>query len=203
MNKKQDGDLEEQTETTTDSLISEALDSLESQKREDEEEDGIVELPKQETDGQRVAKIDVQQVVNKETYMLLAADFDNFRKRALKERHEWERQGQERILTGFLDILDNLARGVQQASSEEGALIDGMRMVLSQSESWLSSLGLERIPALGAEFDPSVHDAAARVDSPQAKDGEILEEIKRGYRWKNSDRLLRPASVVVCKKQET
>lgn len=198
MSNKKNGDLEEQSPPNkTDALIQEALSGLDAHK----EEDGIAEFQGKDTDSQKVAQIDLQQYVNKETYMRLAADFDNFRKRALKERKEWERQGQEKVLHGFLDILDNLSRGVKQAEKETGALADGMRMVLSQCETWMTGLGFERIPTESQKFDPNIHDAVARVENAEAEDGDILEEVKRGYRWANSDRLLRPASVVVCKSE--
>lgn len=193
----------------TDSLIDQAIDDLGTEEYQDTgevpvskdlrpESDEIVSMeePKKEA----VAKIDLQQYVQKEAYMRLAADFDNFRKRALKERGEWERQGREKTLRSFLDILDNLARGLEQSEDKESPLYTGMQMVLSQAENWLKAEGLERIKCKGQSFDPNVHDAVARVEDPSKPDGSIIEEVKRGYKW--HDRLLRPASVVVSKNSE-
>jgi molecular chaperone GrpE len=193
------------SKSRTDDLIDEALKNLNvsvNQIRDDElgevkEASGFEE----NTDSKKVARIDPKQYVEKEAYMRLAADFDNFRKRALKERHEWERQGKEKILRGFLDVLDNLARASQQADGAKSPLADGIRMVLSQAENWLSSEGLERIKSMGEVFDPAIHEAIARVADPSEADGTIIEETRRGYRW--PDRLLRPASVVVSKSGET
>jgi len=153
------------------------------------------------TDGKRVAKIDLKQYVEKEAFMRLAADFDNFRKRVLKERVEWERQGKEKVLRGFLEIIDNLRRGLSQPDATIGPLAEGMRMVLSQAEFWLQQEGLERVPTVGIPFDPSIHEAVARVEDLSKVDGTIVEEVRAGYRW--ADRLLRPASVVVVKSGDT
>jgi len=153
------------------------------------------------TDGKRVAKIDLKQYVEKEAFMRVAADFDNFRKRVLKERVEWERQGKEKVLRGFLEIIDNLRRGLNQPDATIGPLAEGMRMVLSQAEFWLQQEGLERVPTVGIPFDPAIHEAVARIEDLSKVDGTIVEEVRAGYRW--ADRLLRPASVVVVKSGDT
>lgn len=198
--------------TKTDDLIQEAIESFEQESKASRAKPGEVDESMElrsvdrnpdydVTDGKRVARIDVKQYVEKEAFMRLAADFDNFRKRVLKERAEWERQGKERVLRGFLDILDNLRRGIQQPDSQVGPLAEGMRMVLSQAESWLQSEGLERIPSVGQMFDPTIHEAIAKVEDLSKPDGTIVEETRCGYRW--GDRLLRPASVVVVKSTDT
>jgi len=185
-------DQDSDKNSIADELIQEALENLDS-----EGEMAPVEDPRASGAKEKVARIDLQQYVEKEAYMRLAADFDNFRKRALKERQEWERQGKEKALRGAFDVIDNLARGLAQAAEDEGALATGMKMVLSQAEAWLLSEGFERIPSLGEKFNPSVHEAVAQVPNPDKDDGEVVEEIKRGYQWKG--RVLRPASVVVVK----
>jgi len=185
----------------TDQLIDEALGdmgALEIEAETDPEDEIIeIETPEKPKNKEPVAKIDVQQYVEKEAYMRLAADFDNFRRRALKERREWERQGQEKILCEVLEVLDNFERGIHQAEGDESPLAIGMRMVFSQMENLLSHQGLERIKTVGEMFDPSVHDAVSRVEDAEKEDGTIVEEIRRGYKWNN--RLLRPASVAVVK----
>jgi len=194
----------------TDDLINEALKNLgheesdKQSKAKSADESEIVESENiSDTDGKKreaVAKIDLQQFVDKEAYMRLAADFDNFRRRALKERKEWERQGKDKILRDLLDVIDNFSRGLSQAKDSEGPLATGMKMVLSQMEQILSSEGLEKIKTMGEKFDPAIHDAVARIESPGKQDGEIIEELKCGYKY--SDRLLRPASVVVAKSDQ-
>lgn len=168
-----------------------AVDKTEEVHEEIKEKEGISK------DSGAIAKIDLQQFVEKEAYLRLAADFENFRRRAVKERQDSEKAGKEKILRGFLDILDNLDRGLGQASGETSPLADGIRMVLSQVDSWLKAEGLSRIECEGRVFDPAVHEAVAQEESATYAAGTILREVRRGYRW--SDRLLRPAAVIVSK----
>lgn len=210
---------EPENKTKTEDLIDEALKSFEDSQRSsagfgsassagfnsqtpsDEIRSAERNPDYDQTDGKKVARIDVKQYVEKEAFMRLAADFDNFRKRVLKERGEWERQGKEKVLRGFLDILDNLKRGLSQPDSQMGPLAEGMRMVLSQAEAWLASEGLQRIATIGEMFDPALHEAVAKVQDLSKPDGMIIEETRCGYRW--GDRLLRPASVVVVKSNDS
>ena len=178
-----------------DLLIEEAVRSIEEQEAKGTEDSS----EEKDTKGS-IAQIDLQQYVDKEAYLRLAADFENFRRRAIKERTEAERIGKEKALRSFLEIFDNLERGLHQAKDDQGPLADGMRMILSQAETWLKQEGLERIPSVGQIFNPQVHEAVSQIENPQIPTGQIVEELKRGYQW--SDRLLRPAAVIVCKNPE-
>ncbi len=179
-------------------LIEEALRAVEQREAEAARGSDEVESKSGGSEGpSAVAKIDLQQYIEKEAYLRLAADFENFRKRSAKEKLDAERTGRERVLRGFLEILDNLERGLAQAKEEKGPLADGMRMILSQAEAWLRSEGLERVESVGKVFDPSVHDAISQMESSTVAAGFVTDEVKRGYTW--GGRLLRPAAVVVSK----
>jgi molecular chaperone GrpE len=143
---------------------------------------------------------DFQKYVEKEAYLRLAADLENFRKRAIRERQEAERNGRERILRGCLEIFDNLERGLKGAKDQNDPLAEGIKMILSQVENWLKSEGLQSIATKGEIFDPAVHEAVTQIERQDLPNGSIVEEVRKGYRW--SDRLLRPASVVVSKQKE-
>lgn len=187
--------------TNTDELIQQALENLENtQNKTDEAEEGAIQESTGEQKREQVAKIDVQQYVEKEAYMRLAADFDNFRRRALKERQEWEKQGREAVLRPLLDVLDNFGRGIEQAKDEESPLATGMTMIYSQMEQLLVSQGLRRIPTKGEKFNPEFHEAVAKIPSKEFEVNTIIEEVKCGFTWQ--DRLLRPASVVVSAEVE-
>lgn len=144
-----------------------------------------------------IAQIDLQKYVDREAYLRLAADLENFRKRAIRERQEAERNGREKILRGCLEIFDNLERGLRGAKDQQDPLAEGIRMVLSQVENWLRSEGIQIIQSKGAIFDPTIHEAVSQIERSDLPTGTVVEEIRRGYRW--SDRLLRPASVIVSK----
>ncbi len=186
-----------------DLLIEEAVKAVESYETESAQSppsDEVREKESSSKDTGAIARIDLQQVVDKEAYLRLAADFENFRKRAIKDRQDSERAGKEKVLRGFLDILDNLDRGMGPALEQGGPLADGIRMILSQIESWLKTEGLIRIETLGQAFDPNLHEAISQIETTAVAPGHIVQEIRRGYRW--SDRLMRAATVVVSKKAE-
>ncbi len=194
-----------------DRLIEEAVKAVEAEERLQANRTGMIDLDAPGDESQEiaekknptttgpVARIDLQQYVEKEAYLRLAADYENFRKRAQRDRVDAERSGRERILRGFLEILDNLERGLSQSKEDNSPVAEGMRMVLSQCENWLRSEGLERVVTVGQPFDPALHEAISQREDADAESGTILEEAKRGYKW--HDRLLRPACVVVCKNE--
>lgn len=198
------GDKKSDKKSKADMLIEEAVRSVEA--REVDPIDAAIEAagelqeksPSKNTG--EIAKIDLQQFVEKEAYLRLAADFENFRRRASKERQDAERSGKEKVLRDFLDILDNLDRAMAQVSDQTNPLVDGIRMVLSQIEQWFKGEGLTRIESLGKPFDPNVHEAVSQVETDGLPSGHVAQEVRRGYRW--SDRLLRPAAVIVNRRQD-
>ncbi|HEY8961562.1 MAG TPA: nucleotide exchange factor GrpE [Luteolibacter sp.] len=138
----------------------------------------------------------------KDAAMRTAADLDNFRKRAAREREEAVRYANQRLLEELLPVIDNFEMGMQAASKEQGSMIYiGMDMVRRQLSDFLSSQGAEEIPSEGKDFDPNVHEAVQQEETTDAPEGRVLRVIRRGFRLR--DRLLRPASVVVSKAPAT
>ena len=124
-----------------------------------------------------------------------AADFDNFRKRAMRERQEYVTLANERLVKELLPILDDLERAlVAAAEHEEAALEDGVRLVHQSLAGLLARPGLEEIDAAGA-FDPHVHEALLSQPS-EAEEGSVIDVVQKGY--KLGDRVVRPARVVVA-----
>jgi len=124
-----------------------------------------------------------------------AADFDNFRKRALREREEFATLANERIVKELLPILDDLERALVAASEhEEAALEDGVRLVHRALAGLLERNGLREIETGGA-FDPHVHEALLSQPS-EAEAGSVIDVVQKGYRL--GDRVVRPARVVVA-----
>lgn len=182
-----------------DRLIQEALKAVEKEEIVESDSDSkeLSEISVVDDEPSGPIQIDLKKYVDREAYLRLLAEFENFRKRAQKDKEAAELSGKERILRGFLEILDNFERGISQAADDSSALATGMRMILSQAEHWLSSEGLVRIETHGLKFDPQAHEAISHIADDQVEAGYIVEEIRRGYRWR--DRLLRPAAVVVSK----
>ncbi len=134
-------------------------------------------------------------------FVRLNADFDNFRKRAAREREDGMRNAQERLLGKLLPVVDNfdmaMAAGAAQNATVD-TLKSGVQMIQSQLKAVLAESGVEEIDAVGKPFDPNLHEALSQMDSADAPEGTVLQQLRKGYKMR--DRLLRPASVIVAKK---
>lgn len=142
----------------------------------------------------------------KDRYLRLFADFDNYKKRILKEKSDIYEYGYETLLKELLPILDNFSRALDSARKhrEEGVdlcgIIDGLELILNQWISFLGRFGVNPIEAVGKPFDPNLHEAIGQTEVKEADQGRVVLETEKGYMFKN--RLLRPARVVVGKLAE-
>ena len=126
-----------------------------------------------------------------------AAEFDNFKKRALKEKEDTQKFGSERLLKDFLPVMDNLERALDHAEQHDlKQVIEGVRLVQKLFESTLSKHGVTGFTAVGKPFDPGLHEALMQQES-DAPPNTVVSEMAKGY--KLHDRLVRPAAVVVSK----
>lgn len=127
-----------------------------------------------------------------------AAEFDNYRKRMDRERRELSEYAAAGIIAEFLPILDNFERALQAPpGAEVESLRKGVELIHKQMVELLRKRGVTPIEALGADFDPNVHEAVIHEASDAHREGEVMEELQRGY--KLGERLLRPAMVKVAK----
>ena len=131
--------------------------------------------------------------------MRTAADFDNYRKRAAREKEDAIRYANSSLLENLLPVVDNFELGLDAARSapDAAAILQGLDMVSRQLRDFLASSGLEEIETEGAEFDPNVMEAVGHEPDDQVAENGVLRQTRRGYKLR--DRLLRPASVVVSK----
>lgn len=129
------------------------------------------------------------------------ADFDNYKKRAARERQDAIKYANEALMQKLLPVLDNFeaALAAVQSSNQESAqsLLTGVSMIQQQLKSILTESGLEEIEAQGKPFDPNFHEAVSQAESPEHPEGHVMQQLRRGYRLR--DRLLRPATVIVSK----
>jgi len=134
----------------------------------------------------------------------LQAEFDNFRKRMVRERTEWESRAKETIVLDLLPVVDSFDRALAAApgSSDEEGLRDGMMLVHKQLLDALESHGVTPIEALGEPFDPSLHEAfMSRPAGEGEKPGAIIEEFATGYRM--GERVIRATKGVVAGEPES
>lgn len=136
---------------------------------------------------------------NWDRYLRLNADFDNFKKRAAKDRLDAIRYANEDIIEKLLPVMDNfeaaMAAGTNTESGSVDALLTGVKMILGQLKNVLTDAGLEEIDAVGKPFDPTIHEALSQQASETVPEGHVLSQMRKGYKLR--DRLIRPASVVV------
>jgi molecular chaperone GrpE len=129
----------------------------------------------------------------------VAADFENYRKRAARDQESLVARAHERLVKELRPVLDYLARALEAAAEhEEAKLEDGVRLVHRELRDALSKEGLVEIETNG-RFDPHVHEALLSQPA-EAEEGAILEVIQKGYRL--GDRVLRPSRVVIAQKGE-
>jgi molecular chaperone GrpE len=130
------------------------------------------------------------------------ADFDNFKKRAAREKQEAIKFANESLMGKIIPVLDNfeMALTATQNASAEGlkSLQDGIAMIHSQLKTVLTDAGLEEVDATGKPFDPNLHEAVSQQESAEVAEGNVLQQLRKGYRFR--ERLLRPATVIVAKK---
>jgi molecular chaperone GrpE len=126
-----------------------------------------------------------------------AAEFDNYRKRVERERRDLADYMKADILTEILPIVDNFERAMQAPSAEGDPLRKGVELIHKQMLDFLRKRGVTPIEALGTDFDPNFHQAVIHEPTPFHREGEVIEELQRGYML--GDKLLRPAMVKVAK----
>ena len=126
----------------------------------------------------------------------LQAEFDNARKRAVRDQQEFREFAAADVIKNFLPILDSFERALK-AGGDSSDFRNGIELIYRQFQDALQKIGVQPIVAMGQPFDPRIHEAVEMVDSTEVPDHHVLDELQRGYKYK--DRLLRPAMVRVAR----
>ncbi len=139
----------------------------------------------------------------KDRCLRLSAEFENQRKRVQKEKEEFVKYANEKLIIELIDIMESLERGLENAkgSSNKEKLILGMELIYKQFKNVLEKNGLVPIKALGEKFDPYMHEAMMQTLSDDNEEGTILEEFARGYMLNN--KVIRYSKVRVSKNKDT
>lgn len=139
---------------------------------------------------------------NWERFLRVTAEFDNFRKRAAREKEEAIRYSNQNLLERLLPVLDSFDMAITAASVQNGeaskSFMEGINLVLQQFKSVLTEAGLEEIDAQGKPFDPNLHEAVSQMETDEFEEGHVAQQVRKGYRLR--DRLVRASSVIVAKK---
>ena len=144
---------------------------------------------------------EAQQMVNeeKDRYLRLAAEFDNYRKRTLKEKAELIKNGGEKTLTAILPVLDDFERALKnmEVSEETKAMKEGVELIFNKFQKILGQEGLQKIETEGQAFDVDFHEAIALIPAPSEElKGKILDCVQTGYML--NDKVIRHAKVAVA-----
>jgi molecular chaperone GrpE len=146
---------------------------------------------------QRAAKADE----NWERLVRTTADFDNYKKRAVREKQDAIKFANESLLEKLIPVLDTFDMALASTQSNDAKAVQGLQagiaMVHQQLRSTLKDAGLEEVEALGKVFDPNLHEAVAQKETGDAPEGQVVQQMRKGYKLR--ERLLRPATVVVAK----
>ena len=168
---------------------------LEPRLEDEEEHEATVEEPVAEESAPAHSTAEPAQAPD-ESYLRLAADFDNYRKRVAPEQVDLTRRANERLLNELLPVLDDLERALEAAAEhEEAKLEEGVRLVHRSLLGLVERHGLSEIAAEGA-FDPHVHEALLAQPGEGAEEGSVLQVLQKGY--KLGDKVLRPARVIIA-----
>ena len=152
------------------------------------------------TPEERITAIEGEKAEIYDRMLRIAADFDNWKKRARRDQVDGEMQAKESVLRDLLEIVDSLERAtVLWADGKETdakSVRDGIELVLRQFRSKLERYDVKPMDAAGVPFDPRMHEAVSQVPSATVTPGSVLHELQKGYLI--GERLLRPAMVVVA-----
>ena len=133
--------------------------------------------------------------IEKDKYLRLAAEYDNFRKRSAKEREMTYSNARTDVISKLLPVYDNLERALKMECADE-SFYKGVEMIMTQLTETLNDMGVEEIPAIGQPFDPNRHNAVMSVEDPELGENVVAEEYQKGFTL--GDRVIRFSTVVVA-----
>jgi molecular chaperone GrpE len=192
--KKKEGIERTDSSKGSEDLLEKTIESCPD--REEKGDNGnreVEELKKRVEEKEKEAK------ENYDRYLRMAADFENYKKRATRDREEYVKYANEDLLKAILPFIDNLERALNHSEKvkDTGVMIEGVRLTIQQIVQALNKFGLSTFESVGKPFDPTVHEAMMVVETDQYEPNQVVEEFQKGYLL--HDRLLRPATVSVSK----
>ena len=172
---------------------------------EDEEETGPISIAGKAADDSAASeteKLKAERDALLDRLARLQAEFDNARKRAVREQQEFREFAAADVIKNFLPILDSFERalkagGDSNSNSNSNDFRNGIELIYRQFQDALQKIGVQPMVSVGQPFDPRVHEAVEMVDTTEVPDHHVLDELQRGYKYK--ERLLRPAMVRVAR----
>lgn len=198
MDKENQKQNEEELKSQTQEAETANADMEEAKAKVEEQEEEKRELTPEEKLTEELEKAQRAIEEQKDKYLRLFAEFDNFRKRTMKEKAELIKNGGEKAINAVLPVLDDLERALQNMEKTEDvkAIYDGVNLIYQKFLKNLHQEGLEKMEPVGADFDTDYHEAIALVPAQsEEQKGKVLDCVQTGY--KLNDKVIRHAKVVV------
>ncbi len=141
---------------------------------------------------------------NYDRFLRVSADFENYKKRSVREMNDFRKFANESLVLAMLPVIDNLERALESTGddqSENQSVVEGVQMTLSEILKIFEKFHVNQIESVGKLFDPAFHQAVMQQENDNHPDKTVLKELQKGYLM--HDKLIRPAMVVVSKKEAT
>jgi len=186
---KQPTKKNEAEEKLMEDQVQEASENEETEEEATEEEE--VEEPKEPTTEEKLAEL-------QDRYLRLTAEYDNFRKRTLKEKIDLQKSANESLLGALLPVADDFDRAMQSVedATDIEAVKEGMRLISGKFQGFLNQQGVKEIEAVNNKFDTDVHEAITKIPAPSKKlKGKVVDVVQKGYYL--NDKVLRFSKVVI------
>lgn len=190
--------LTENSAPQPDQMKEEAEESVDTASPSQSEEAAPAEESAKDFDAE-LSALKQQLSEKEEAHLRLAAEYDNYRKRSLKEKEQIAQEAFASAASKFLPLLDNLERGYQAAKAragEEDEVVKGLALITRQAAQTLEQAGIREIKALGETFDPKLHHAVLQIEDESKGEQEIVEVFEKGYQL--GEKVLRHAVVKVA-----
>ena len=190
---------EEEVTKNEEAMVDETTQTEENVSGENTQEEDQAELSAEEQLANMLAEAQQMVEEQKDKYLRLSAEFDNYRKRTLKEKAELIKNGGEKTLTAILPVLDDFERALKnmEASEETKAMKEGVELIFSKFQKALAQEGLQKIETEGQAFDTDFHEAIALIPAPSEDlKGKILDCVQTGYML--NEKVIRHAKVAVA-----
>lgn len=191
-------DMTEASAGDTPEEIKAEEEAKETSAEETKPEDGEAkEAEKPETEESEAKAQEEKEAEDTEKYMRLLAEFQNFKKRAAKEKTDIHAYANEKLMSELLPVLDNFERALETKTDEVQAYAKGMELIFEQMKTALENHGLKKIEALGEDFDPAKHNAVMMEEPGELESGKVSKELQKGYEL--NGKVIRPTMVAVVK----
>ena len=193
----EDGNAEEKEKTAAEEVMEEASEEAEAEEPEEEKAEEKAEADAEAESEEKKEEASAEEQES-ERYMRLMAEFQNFKRRAAKEKSDIHAFANERIIGDLLPVMDNFERALETETEDIEGYAKGMQLIFEQMKTALEKAGLKEIEALGLDFDPNVHNAVMTDNTEEYENDKISKVLQKGY--KLNDKVIRPSMVAVNKR---